>query len=111
MSSLSCPPLIDSCSVSSTPRNAQNRKSAIITLSIVRMVRRLLRPRLTSTSESRFMTRSSRRSQHRIGAGLRVEHALLEVQAAARALRGVRVVGDHYDRLLELPVEPLEQGE
>src|SRR5690242_19928927 len=106
---VSLPTLIEACSVSSTPRSAQNRNSAIITLSIVRIVRRLLRPRFTSTSESRLIVSSSGRAHDGIRAALGLEHALLEVQAPARALGGVRVVRHHHDRLLELAVEPLEQ--
>src|SRR5262245_41969239 len=98
----SLPTLIAESSVSSTPRSAQNRNSAITTLSMVRMVRRLLRNRFTTTSENRFMA-SPRRS---VG-----QHALVEVQHPAGALGGVRIVGDHDDGLLELAIEPLEQLE
>src|SRR5262245_1632947 len=99
-SRVSLPTLIAESSVSSTPRSAQNRNSAITTLSMVRMVRRLLRNRLTRTREKRFMA-SPRRS---VG-----QHALVEMQHPVGALGGVRIVGDHDDRLLELLVEPLQQ--
>ena len=39
------------------------------------------------------------------------ELALVEVQRPARPAGGQRVVGDHDDRLLELPVELLEEVE
>src|SRR5262252_4278092 len=96
----SLPTLIAELSVSSTPRSAQNRNSAITTLSMVRIVRRLLRNRLTRTRENRFMS-SPRRS---VG-----QHALVEVQHPVGALGGVRIVGHHDDGLLELAVESLEQ--
>src|SRR5262245_25340496 len=96
----SLPTLIEAFSVSSTPRNPQNRNKATTTLSMVRMVRRLLRPRLTSTSEKKPTAPS-----------LVGQHALFEVERSTGALGRVRVVRHHHDRLLEFLVEPVEQRE
>src|SRR5262245_10766271 len=97
----SLPTRIDASSVSRTPRSVQNRNSATTTLMVVRNVRILLRPRLTSTSERRFM-RASR---------LLRQLALFEVNEPLGALGGMRIVRHHDDRLLELGVETLQQRE
>ena len=39
------------------------------------------------------------------------EHSLLEVDDPVRALRGLRIVRHHEDRLAEFVVQPLEQAE
>src|SRR5689334_21925344 len=96
---LRLPTLIDSWSVSSTPPSAQNRNTPTITLSVVRIVRRLLRPRFTSTSRKTLTT-----SPRSVG-----QHALVEMQDGLRALGRVRIVRDHDDRLLVLLVQALEQ--
>src|SRR5512145_1374744 len=100
ISRFSLPTRIEAASVSSTPRREQNRNSAIITLSVVSAVRTLLRPRFTSTSDRSFTAARPSR-----------EHALVEVHHAMRALGGVRIVRDHDDGLLVLPVEALEELE
>src|SRR5438045_5415119 len=87
--------------VSSTPRNAQKRNSAMPTLTSVSSVRTLLRLRLAKTSEVRFI----------LSPGLGRQHALFEVENATRPLGGVRIVRHHDDRLLEFLIEAYEQVE
>src|SRR5215472_3352375 len=69
-----------------------NSRNAMITDSSVRMVRTRLRNRFATTKPVRVMAgpRSSR---------LLEQLALLEVQRAARELRGFRIVGDDHDGL------------
>src|SRR5256885_13783999 len=66
---------------SSTARNEANRNTAIATLSIVSVVRRLLRRALFSTRWMNFIGRLHRR--------LRDQRAFLQVQHVRRALGGV----------------------
>src|SRR5262245_43637167 len=83
------------------PRSELKRNIAIITLRWVRIVRSLLRPRLTSTSLNRLIAPPSSARQH----------ALVEVELAARAFGRLRIVGHHDDGLLELAIQAVEQGQ
>src|SRR5258708_16703120 len=90
---------------SSTARRAANRNTAIATLITVSSVRRLLRFALLRTRPMNFIDAL-------LPDLLRLdEGAFFEVQDARGALRRVRVVRDHHDRLLVFPVEPLQQCE
>src|SRR5262245_44462732 len=82
-----------------------NSRNAIATAAMVKPVRSLRRFRLLQSSQRCFTDASPSRRL------LRVEHALVEMQLALRAVGGVRVVGDHDDGLSVLPVERLEQVE
>src|SRR4030095_12815004 len=72
---------------------------------MVRKVRRLLRSALLITNRQSFIAGSL---PSRSGPG---QNALVQVHDPVRALRGVRVVGHHDDRLLEVRVQLTEQVE
>src|SRR5262245_53235256 len=115
---------------SRTARSAANRKTAIATLITVSSVRRLLRlalfnmrPRnFTSTS---YPTRLRSLAPNELRRGRPAlytdplpnrllslyERPFFEVQDAFGALRGVRIVRHHHNRLLVLVVQPLQQRE
>src|SRR5262252_10931541 len=93
------PTLMEACSVSSTPRSAQKRNSATTTLSMVRMVRRLLRPRLIRISLKTLMA----------GSSLCLQQAFFQLELPLGVLRGVWIVGHHHNGLLELTVESFQK--
>src|SRR6266508_5932812 len=88
---------------SSTARSAAKRNTAIATLITVSSVRRLLRFALLRTRLRNFMVRSlpDLLDPRDLPDLLRFdERALLEVQDALGALRGMGVVRHHHDGLL-----------
>src|SRR5688500_18593201 len=87
-----------------TACSSPNSRNAVTIESSVRTVRVLFRQRLATTKPVRVMARSG-------GGRLLEELALLEVQRAARELRGLRVVGHHHDGLAVLAVEDLQQSQ
>src|SRR5262245_61133060 len=92
---------MEACNVSSTPRSAQNKNNATTTLSMVRMVRRLLRPRLIRISLKTLMA----------GSSSCLQQAFFQMELPLGALRGVRIVRHHHDGLLELAIEPFHQAQ
>src|SRR5260221_1074650 len=104
---------------SSTARSAANRNTAIATLRMVSAVRRLLRRALFSTRPRNFIAvpgDPERVAPHDVSnrpdppdppdppdlpdPRLLDERALLQMQEVRRALRRVRIVRHHHDRLL-----------
>src|SRR5215212_9527913 len=118
---------------SSTARRDANRKTATATLSTVSAVRRLLRRALFTTKERNFISlvepqraqRAQRNTQpffvivllvvplrgHHTRACLFDERAFFQLQHPACPLGGVRIVGDQDNRLLEIGIQPLQQGQ
>src|SRR6516225_6430228 len=85
-----------------------NSRNAMITDSRVRMVRVRLRNRLAITKPLLVMA-----SPRQSSGGLRLleQLPLLQVQRAARELRGLGIVGDHDDGLAVLAIEHLQQSQ
>src|SRR5690242_8715824 len=109
----------------STAARIPNRKSATANDPAVSAVRVFLRNRLLTT-RCRYFTgglRAPPTPRDRSGAAPRLpspraarghrfdEHALLEVQHEARALRGQRVVGHHQHGLAVIANQPIEEIE
>src|SRR6266702_4382535 len=76
-----------------------NAITAVAIPTMVSAVRRRCRKRFLKTSRSSFT------------AGPSLQFALVQVAYQVRALGGVRIVRHHHDGLLELLVQPLEQGQ
>src|SRR5690606_14237050 len=79
-----------------TVRSSTKATMAMATPSTVSSARTRFRPTLRTAMEARFTNAS-----HQV--------AVVEPPHGAGALRGSRVVRDHDDRLLELPIQALEQ--
>src|SRR5712691_2282678 len=93
---LSSMPLMEARTVWSV----QKRKMQMAMASTVDRVRTQLRRRCLRTKGTNFMA-----------ASILPQHALVEVVLDVRARGRARVVGDHDDRLAELAVERLHEGQ
>src|SRR5258708_23597215 len=92
---LSSRPLMEARTVCSV----QKRKMQTAMASTVESVRTQLRRRCLRMKGRNFM------------ASIPLQHALLEVVLDMRARGRTRIVGDHHDRLVEVAVERLHQGQ
>src|SRR5262245_22655003 len=100
-SAASAPDSNASCTACSRP----NSRNATMIDASVRSVRVFLR-NSPAQSSGRYFTTPASRQERTVRRGQR---ALVEVELAARVLRGLGVVRDHHDRLAVLPVQHLQQ--